>query len=116
MQKPGSNSSIHFDGDFDNGIITRIQSRRLITRLAGVKFKLFSNYDAMGEGWSDYFVIKIKPNDVGNNIVELLPYTNQQMVLGDLSLLYRFSSRVIWTNKCSNSTRNNKYKLPIYNG
>lgn len=60
---------VNSDGDLDNGIISHEYGHGISTRLAGGRnnSSCLLNYDAMGEGWSDWFamMLQIKPGDVG---------------------------------------------------
>ena len=61
---------VNTDGDLDNGIISHEFGHGISTRLAGGRnnSSCLLNYDAMGEGWSDWFamMMQIKPGDVGS--------------------------------------------------
>ena len=62
---------VNSDGDFDNGIIAHEFGHGISTRLAGgpSNSSCLNNYEAMGEGWSDWFALmmQLKTGDVGSS-------------------------------------------------
>jgi extracellular elastinolytic metalloproteinase len=61
---------VNSDGDFDNGIISHEYGHGISTRLSGGPSNsgCLGNYEAMGEGWSDWFALmmQLKSGDVGS--------------------------------------------------
>ncbi|MFT6748578.1 MAG: extracellular elastinolytic metalloproteinase [Flavobacterium sp.] len=77
---------VNSDGDFDNGIIAHEYGHGISTRLAGGpnNSSCLQNFDAMGEGWSDYFALmmQIKPGDVGTTPQAIGTFAVNQPVTG----------------------------------
>lgn len=77
---------VNSDGDFDNGIIAHEYGHGISTRLAGgpANSSCLGNYDAMGEGWSDFFALmmQLKPGDVGTTAQPVATFALNQPVTG----------------------------------
>lgn len=77
---------VNSDGDFDNGIIAHEYGHGISTRLAGgpANSSCLGNYDAMGEGWSDFFALmmQLKPGDVGTTAQPIATFALNQPVTG----------------------------------
>lgn len=73
---------VNSDGDLDNGIISHEYGHGISTRLAGGPNNsgCLGNYEAMGEGWSDWFglMMQIKTGDVGTTPVPLATFVLSQ--------------------------------------
>ena len=77
---------VNSDGDFDNGIIAHEYGHGISTRLAGgpANSSCLGNYDAMGEGWSDFFALmmQLKPGDVGTTAQPIATFALNQPING----------------------------------
>lgn len=77
---------INSDGDFDNGIIAHEYGHGISTRLAGgpANSSCLSNYEAMGEGWSDWFALmmQLKTGDVGSTPKGIATFVLSQSTSG----------------------------------
>lgn len=77
---------VNTDGDFDNGIIAHEYGHGISTRLAGGRnnSSCLNNYDAMGEGWSDWFalMLQLKPGDLKTDRKTIATFVYNQPVTG----------------------------------
>lgn len=77
---------VNSDGDLDNGIIAHEYGHGISTRLAGGpnNSSCLGNYDAMGEGWSDFFALmmQLKTGDVGTTPQAIATFAVNQPVNG----------------------------------
>ena len=91
-----SDPFVNVDGDLDNGIIAHEFGHGISTRLAGgpANSSCLQNYDAMGEGWSDYFALmmQIKPTDVGATPQPIATFAVNQPVNGAGLRQYPYST------------------------
>ncbi len=80
-----SNLYLYADGDFDNLIIGHEYGHGISNRLVGGgSAGCMTNYEQMGEGWSDFFglINQIKVGDVGTTPREVGTYVTNQPVTG----------------------------------
>ena len=77
---------VNSDGDFDNGIIAHEYGHGISTRLAGgpANSSCLSNYEAMGEGWSDWYALmmQLKTGDVGTTPKAIATFVLSQPTTG----------------------------------
>ena len=77
---------VNSDGDFDNGIISHEFGHGISTRLAGGpgNSSCLNNYEAMGEGWSDWFALmmQLKAGDVGTSPRTIATFALSQATTG----------------------------------
>lgn len=87
---------INADGDFDNGIIAHEYGHGISTRLAGGpgNSSCLSNYEAMGEGWSDWFALmmQLKSGDVGTTPKGIATFSLSQPTTGSGLRSYQYST------------------------
>ena len=80
-----SNLYLYADGDFDNLIIGHEYGHGISNRLVGGgSAGCMTNYEQMGEGWSDFFglINQIKVGDIGTTPKEVGTYVINQPVTG----------------------------------
>ena len=80
-----ANLYLYADGDFDNGVIGHEYGHGISNRLVGGgQAGCMTNYDQMGEGWSDWFglMLQIKPGDTGADRREIGTFVVNQPVDG----------------------------------
>jgi extracellular elastinolytic metalloproteinase len=77
---------VNSDGDFDNGIISHEYGHGISNRLAGgpANSSCLSNYEGMGEGWSDWFALmmQLKSGDVGTTPKGIATFVLSQPTTG----------------------------------
>lgn len=76
---------LYADGDFDNLIIGHEYGHGISNRLVGGGLaNCMTNYDQMGEGWSDFFgmINEIKVGDNGATPIEVGTYVTNQPITG----------------------------------
>jgi extracellular elastinolytic metalloproteinase len=79
-------SSVRRDGDFDNGIIAHEYGHGISNRLTGGRLNssCLSNYEQMGEGWSDFFGLWMttKVGDIGTTGRGIGTYASSEPTTG----------------------------------
>jgi extracellular elastinolytic metalloproteinase len=68
---------LYADGDFDNGIVSHEYGHGISNRLVGGGLAgCMTNYDQMGEGWSDWFALmmQLKPGETGAEARSIATY------------------------------------------
>lgn len=87
---------INADGDFDNGIVAHEYGHGISTRLAGgpANSSCLQNYEAMGEGWSDWFTLmmQLKAGDVGTTPKGIATFALNQPITGSGLRSYPYST------------------------
>lgn len=77
---------VNSDGDFDNGIISHEYGHGISNRLTGgpANSSCLSNYEGMGEGWSDWFALmmQLKTGDVGTTPKSIATFVLSQPTTG----------------------------------
>ncbi|MFC4741045.1 T9SS-dependent M36 family metallopeptidase [Flavobacterium ponti] len=89
-------SFVNTDGDFDNVVIAHEYGHGISTRLAGgpSNSSCLSNYEAMGEGWSDWYglMMQLKAGDVGTDPKTIGTFVAGQSVNGGGIRQYPYST------------------------
>lgn len=89
---------VNSDGDFDNGIISHEYGHGISTRLAGGpgNSSCLSNYEAMGEGWSDWFALmmQLKTGDVGMSPRTIATFAVSQTTTGSGIRQYPYTTNM----------------------
>lgn len=87
---------INTDGDFDNGIVAHEYGHGISTRLAGgpANSGCLNNFEAMGEGWSDWFMLmmQLKAGDVGTTPKGVATFALNQPTTGSGLRSYPYST------------------------
>lgn len=87
---------VNSDGDFDNGIISHEYGHGISTRLTGgpASSSCLNNYEAMGEGWSDWFALmmQLKTGDVGTTPKGIATFAVSQTPQGSGIRNFRYST------------------------
>lgn len=87
---------VNSDGDFDNGIISHEYGHGISTRLSGgpSNSSCLTNYEAMGEGWSDWFALmmQLKAGDVGTSPKTMGTFVLSEPTNGDGIRTYPYTT------------------------
>lgn len=87
---------VNSDGDFDNGVISHEYGHGISTRLSGgpASSGCLGNYEAMGEGWSDWFALmmQLKSGDVGTSPRTIGTFVAGQTASGSGIRTYPYST------------------------
>lgn len=96
--KADSVTFVNSDGDFDNGVIAHEYGHGISTRLAGgpLSSSCLSNYEAMGEGWSDWFALmmQLKAGDVGSSLKTVGTFVAGQTPTGSGIRTYPYTTNM----------------------
>jgi extracellular elastinolytic metalloproteinase len=84
------------DGDFDNTIIAHEYGHGISSRLQSGRLNnsCLSNYEQMGEGWSDFFglMLQLKPSDTGVMPKTVATFAEHDLVTGPGIRRYPYST------------------------